>query len=388
LRSVLRLLHTSDWHLGRLFHGVHLTDDQAWWCEEFLRLVAEARVDAVLLAGDVYDRAVPPPEAVMLLDEVLARLAVDLAVPTVVMAGNHDSPDRLAFGARLMSESGIHVFGRLAPTPQRVRLGDRHGDAIDVFVCPYAEPATARERMETPDLADHDAVMERAAELARAARSPGVPSVFMAHAFVAGGSECESERPLAVGGSASVSPQRLEGFDYVALGHLHRAQKVGTEAVRYSGSPLKYSFSEAGHAKSVSIVELDADGTVRVEAVELGARRDVRVLAGSLEEILAGPAAGQSREDYVSVELSDRGAILDAMARIREVWPNCLHLGRSAFLGEASGATRSADDHRRRDDVDLYGEFFAEVTGEAFEDNERAVLAATVAGLLRSEREG
>jgi exonuclease SbcD len=381
----VRILHTSDWHFGRLFHGVHLTEDQAWWSNQFLKFVAESRIDAVLIAGDIYDRAVPPPDAVALLDDVFARLAIDLRVPVVAMAGNHDSPDRLAFGARLMQAQGVHVFGNLASEPAKVRLRGED-DEVDVFVCPYAEPATARQLTGDPDLHDHDAVVGRAAAMARAARSTHVPAVFMAHAFVAGGSECESERPLAVGGSAAVASAHLSGFDYVALGHLHRSQRVGAESIRYAGSPLKYSFSEADHRKSVTLVETTSGRDPHIEQIELGARRDVRVLTGTLAQILAGPTEGCNRDDYVSVELTDKGAILDAMSRIRQVWPNCLHLDRSAFLGEGVGATRSSQDHRRRSDLDLYEEFFAEVTGDPLEDSEREIISQVTSDIARKER--
>lgn len=383
----MRILHTSDLHFGRLFHGVHLTDDQAWWTQELLRFVAESKIDAILIAGDVYDRAVPPPEAVALLDELLSRLAVELSVPVVAIAGNHDSPQRLGFGSRLMRARGVHVFGDMAPTPGKVRLGEP-SDPLDIFVSPYAEPATARELTGDVELLDHDGVLARATSLAREARSAEVPAIFMAHAFVAGGSECESERPLAVGGTSSVAATHFAGFDYVALGHLHRPQSVGSPSVRYAGSPLKYSFSEASHQKSVTVVETRPGQEPGIESVSLGARHDVRVLKGSLAEILEGPKSGESAEDYVSVALTDKGAILDAMVRIREVWPNCLHLDRSAFLGDPTGELRAAEDHQQRSDLDLFEEFFAEVTGDGLEASERQVVAEAGTVLERRSREG
>jgi exonuclease SbcD len=383
----MRLLHTSDWHLGRLFHGVHLTEDQAWVLDDFVRAAIDLKPDVIVIAGDLYDRAVPPPAAVALLDEVLTRLALDVGAPVVAMAGNHDSPDRIGFGRRLMNERGVHLFGQAEADPFRVSLPDPEG-LVDLFVWPFVEPVGVRVQTGDESIVDQNACFAHAVSRANAAKRPGARNVFVAHAFVAGGTESESERPLSVGGTGAVAPHHFEGFDYVALGHLHRPQSVGSPRVRYSGSLLKYSFSEADHVKSVSLVELAADGSTTVEEVPLRARRDVHVLKGSLSEILAWPLEGKDRQDYICAELTDEGAILDAKGRIQEVWPNCVNVTRTAFLREIAGDSAAARvDHRQRSDVDLFSDFFADVTDQALTDEERTVVHSACETLQARERE-
>src|SRR5690554_3929586 len=311
----MRFLHTSDWHLGRILHGRSLIEDQAHVLDRFVDLVRDARPDAVLIAGDVYDRAVPPAEAVELLDDTLSRIVLGQGVPVLVIAGNHDSPERLGFGARLLAERGLTIVGRV-DAPRAVAFEDDWGRVV-VHPLPYAEPALVRDAF-GDDVADHEAALAALLGRVRAAHPAGVRSVVMAHAFVAGGAESDSERPLSVGGSAVVDAGLFDGFDYVALGHLHRPQRVGADHVRYAGSLLKYSTSEAGHAKSVSLVELRAPGERTVEEIALAPLRDLRVLTGPLDALIASAATDPAREDYVFARLTDRGALLDPMARLRE----------------------------------------------------------------------
>jgi len=402
----MRLLHTSDWHLGRLFHGVHLTDDQAHVLDQLVDLVADTRPHAVLIAGDIYDRAVPPPEAVALLDETLSRIAVDLSTPVVLIAGNHDSPDRIGFGARMMAGQGVHVFGTMAATiaaapagtlpgvlelaPQMVEIEDEHGP-VSIVPLPYAEPAAVRGALHndsSDSIVDHRSAIAALTNAAHGVLPAGRRAVVMAHVFVTGGTESESERPLSVGGTGSVDAASFQGFSYCALGHLHRPQQAGAPNVRYSGSLLKYSFAEAEHHKSVSVVEINHDGRASIEEIELSPRRDVRIVKGSLDQILAGPAAGENREDYIMAELTDRGAILDAMPRIREVYPNCMHIDRSAFLAHSGQAAGSGPaDHRSRSHEDLFGDFISEVTGEKLSEVELSALHQVLDSMRRGERE-
>lgn len=383
----MRLIHTADWHLGRLFHGTHLTDDQAHVLDQFVDLVREERPDAVLIAGDLYDRAVPPPEAVALLDDTLTRIAVGLEVPVILMAGNHDSPDRLSFGSRLMTARRVHVFGRLTATIEPVVLHDEHGP-VHIAVLPFAEPAVVRERLEDATVQDHDAALRALTARVRVRVPADGRTVLMAHAFVAGGEVSESERPLSIGGTGTVDAGCLAGFHYVALGHLHRPQSIGSERVQYSGSLLKYSFSESGHAKSVARVELDARGGVRVERLPLTPRRDVRTVRGTLDEVIEQGRSDGRSEDYVLAVLTDRGALLDAMGRIREVYPNCMELDRSAFMTAAAGGDGARPvDHRSRSEEELFGDFMQQVAGGPPSTEESAVFREIVEAMDREERE-
>ncbi len=392
----MRLLHTADWHLGRIFHGQHLTEDQAYLLDQVVDIVRESGVDAVLIAGDVYDRAVPPPEAVSLLDDVLARLVLGLRVPVVVIAGNHDSPERLGFASRLLERGGLHVAGVPAPDGGPVVLEDRHGP-VQIHPLPYTEPPVARQVLGLDGLDDHDSATGAFLDRLRGDRLDGSQThppggrrtVVVAHAFVAGGASSESERPLSVGGAGTVDPSRFRGFTYVALGHLHRPQAAGADHVRYSGSLFKYSFDEADHEKSVTLVEVDADGKVRVEEVPLRPRRDVRRVEGYFRDLLAGRGVPPgSREDYLMVTLLDTGAVLDPIGRLREVYPNVLHVERPALWTGGRDAGQGAGAERLRlDDMDLFRAFFLDVTGEQLSEEQEAAYASVVEDLRRRQRE-
>lgn len=383
----MRILHTADWHLGRLFHGVHLTDDQAHALDGLVDLVRDVRPDAVVIAGDVYDRSVPPDDAVGLLNTTLDRLVRGERVPVVMIAGNHDSASRLSFAAALLERQKLHIAGVLNGETALVHLRDDHGP-VCIAAIPYADPVLTRAALGDDAIHDHEAAMRALVSRARRALPRAARALLVAHAFVAGGLTSESERPLSVGGAGSVPATVFEGFDYVALGHLHRPQTVAGDAVRYAGSLLKYSFAEHDHAKSVAVVELGArpGEAPRVELVTLPVRRDVRVVEGALRDVLAAgrddPAAG----DYICARLLDKGALLSPMAQLREVYPNALHIERPALVpaggehrGPALSATRSEAEH--------FAAFFEYVADEPLSDAERDAFNEVAECLQRRWRE-
>lgn len=379
----MRFLHTADWHLGRIFYNTHLTDDQAYILEELIALVKEARLDAVVVAGDVYDRSVPPPEAVKLLDDTLSRILLDCQVPVLMIAGNHDSPERLGFGDRVLARQQLYVAGEVGAVSRPVVIEDSFGP-VYFQLLPYAEPAVVRDRLAV-EAHSHEQAMQALTGLAGAAVPPGARRVGVAHAFVTGGAVSESERPLAVGGVPTVAAGVFDGFDYVALGHLHQPQSLGGSAVRYAGSLLKYSFAEASHHKSVSVVELDAAGAVSVEAVALTPRREVRCISGYLADILAAGERDGAAGDYIAVSLKDDGAILDAIGKLRKVYPNVMHVERTEFGAE--GWTGERTDHRRQSEAELFAAFFAQTTGQSLGEEEQRTLAALLNSLAVKERE-
>ena len=383
----MRWLHTADWHLGRIFHGVHLTDDQAHLLRQVVDLAREGRVDAVLVCGDIYDRAVPPPEAVALLDEVLSRLVLDLEVPVLLISGNHDSPQRIGFASRVLSRQGLHAAGQVALDPPAITLEDRHGP-VRFHPLPYAEPALVRELL-PPDrrdaVRDHDSAM--AARLAALKPTTERRSVLMVHGVVLGAEASESERPLATGEAGNIAPERFDALGYVALGHLHRPQAVIPGRVEYPGSIYKYSFAEAAQTKSVNLVEMDREGRCQVERVALSPRRDVRRVEGTLEQLLREPDGSSSRDDYLMVTLLDREPILDAMGRLHAVYPNVLHVERPRQVPEVPEHGRSATPERRLGELELFSAFFAQVTGETLTDPQARAFSEVVDRLHQEERE-
>ncbi len=393
----MRFLHTADWHLGRLFHQVHLTEDQDHVLRQLVEVARDARVDAVVVAGDVYDRAVPPPEAVRLLDDVLAELLLRLKVPVIVAAGNHDSPERLAFGARVVLAQGLHLFGLPSPDARPVVLTDQHGP-VTFYVAPYAEPALVRERLAQPGAEDHDSAMGAVISSMLAAHPPDRRAVFVGHAFVQGGLVSDSERPLSVGGAGTVSASHFAPFCYAALGHLHRPQAMADGAIRYAGALLKYSFDEVNQNRSVTIVDIDASGRCSVEAVVLRPRRDLRRIEGTLEELLNGggsqaPGSGAGggstvppRDDYIVARLTDPRPVLDPIGRLRRIYPNVLCIER-AIASLQPGDLQPSRDRRQLDHDQLFAGFFSEMTGQPPTAEEQAVFVSVAAGIAGRDRE-
>ncbi len=378
----MKFLHTADWHLGRIFHQLHLTDDQAVVLDQIVELAASEKVDAVIVAGDLYDRAVPPPEAVALLDRTWQRLIGEVGVPVIAIPGNHDSATRIAYGSTLLEKAGLHI---IADFDRALRPTTIKG--VDFFSLPFAEPAEVRAWSGDPEVKDHASAMNCCIARMRANFSPERPRVLVAHAFVAGErAESDSERPLSVGGAGTVPADAFSDFNYTALGHLHAPQRVAENCL-YSGSPMKYSFSEADHKKSVTIVEIADDGNVSTSQRPLAARRDVRNIEGELAELIQNAPADPQREDYLRVILTDQGALLNAIGRLREVYPNVLQLERK-FLqsGETADASKIAR-RKQASETELFTSFFSEVLNAEPNSAEATLFQETLDELRRHESE-
>lgn len=379
----MRIIHTADWHLGRIFYGIYLTDEQAHMLNQFVNFIKEAKADVVVIAGDVYDRAVPPAEAVQLLDEVLSHILMDCRIPVIMIAGNHDSPERLGFGNRLLARQGLHVIGTPGVHLQPVVLADKTGP-VYFLPLPFAEPAFVREKF-SADPADHHEAMQIMVNHLLTQIPSHARTVAIAHAFVAGGTASESERPLSVGGSAQIAPGIFQAFHYTALGHLHNAQRAGNERIRYAGSLMKYSFDEAAHQKGINMIDLDACGGVSIEQVVLSPRKDVRRVCGVLSELLQGQQPGNN-DDYLMVTLEDREPILDVMGKLRQVYPNVLHVERPCL--SVTGDLRTPGrDYRHQSEAQLFSAFFNQVTGETLSEEQASRMAELLEDMFRQQRE-
>ncbi len=379
----MRLLHTSDWHIGRTLHGTDLLAEQEMVLSGLADVVAAESVDVVVVAGDVYDRAVPSADATAVLDRVLMRLRT--AGATVVLTpGNHDSARRLAFGAGLMATSGVHVRAATGRLDEPVLLGDEHGD-VAVYGLPYLEPEIARHELGAPGARSHESVLAEAMDRVRADLflRPGARSVVLAHAFVGGGVASESERDICVGGVDLVPAGVFDGVDYVALGHLHRPQTLSPR-VRDSGSPLAYSFGEAGQHKQAWLVDLDASGLADVRAVPLPTPRGLSVLTGTLAELLADPAHTGAEQHFVSARLTDPVRPKDPMRSLQARFPHCVHLEWTG-AGSATDGRSYQDRLRGRGDLDVAGEFVEHVRGVAASAAERELLARALGAADRTE---
>jgi exonuclease SbcD len=379
----MRLLHTSDWHLGRSLHRADLRAAQSAFLDHLVEVARAERVDAVLVAGDVYDRAVPPVDAVELCEDALLRLH-DTGASIVLISGNHDSARRLGFGGGLLEKTGVHLRTRSGTLDRPVVLEDADGPAA-VYGVPYLEPDAVRGEL-PPDLPrGHAGVLGHAVARVRAdADSRGIQRrVVMAHGWVTGGTASESERDISVGGVGQVPAGLFDGFGYVALGHLHGQQTVAPH-LRYSGSPLPYSFSEAAQRKGSWLVELDGAGAVRAELVPAPVYRRLSVIRGRLEEILGLAAYAGHEGDFVSVTLTDPSRPEGAMDALRARFPHILVLAH-----EPEGVVPDERGYRARvagrDDISVAAEFVRHVRNEPPSAGERQLLTEAFEAARKEE---
>ncbi|MFC4785137.1 exonuclease SbcCD subunit D [Nocardioides sp. MAHUQ-72] len=370
----MRILHTSDWHLGRSFHREGMLTHQAAYVDHLLEVVATERVDLVVVAGDVYDRALPHVDAVRLADEALARLAASRAT-VVITSGNHDSAQRLGFSSRLIDAAGVFIRTDAGSVGTPVLLEDEHGP-VAVHGIPYLDPDSVREPWGL-GARSHQAALTEAMRRVRTDLEgrPGARSVVLAHAFVAGGADnvqaSDSERDISVGGVSIVPTSVFDGVDYAALGHLHGRHTL-SDTVRYSGSPLAYSFSEATHRKGAWLVDLGRDGVTGAEFVDAPVPRPLARLRGTLEELLADPALTTHEASWVQATLTDDVRPQQAMDRLRSRFPHTLVLGFEPASGDRSPVPTAR--LRGRSDHDIALDFVAEMRGSAATEDEAALL--------------
>lgn len=450
----MRILHTADWHLGRLFYNEHLTTDQAHVLDhQFFPLLKEERIDLVVLSGDVFDRSVPPIEAIELWDSVLHRLAFTEKIPMVVISGNHDSGPRLAMGHSAWETHGIHLLGHAHQGMQPIPFQDIHGP-IDVWALPYGEVRDIQAELNRVGMVDTAVKITKQDESQRTSKkysiqgesadlfadlnvldgvnrecssskhideichmdskendgctdigrynwtiadayehwssyairhSLGHRSLCLAHAFVAGGAESESERPLLVGGSGQVPTTVFKDFTYTALGHLHRPQRIGVDHIRYSGSLLTYSFDEVGYSKSFTIVDIDGKGSTTISEIPIVGRRQFVSLTGYFDDLLADESLHtRHHNDYVEVRLLDAVPIVDGMRRLRKVFPYCMRLelvGRMEVVRDTTGAKR----FKELNEKDLFAQFAKEARNEELSQEELDYMEQLWRRVLREE---
>lgn len=398
----MRILHTSDWHLGRNFHGESLLGEQEAVVDRLVELASDARVDLVVIAGDLYDRAIPPADAVTLFGDALARLS-DADAKIAAIVGNHDSPSRVAFADRVLERTGVTVRGDVSRCAEPLRLDpDDGGPAVHVYPVPYLEPSLAGpqlDRLEGSRLngdaihqesrrAGHHEVTARATALIRRHAVAGGPirTVVIAHTFVDGGMPSESERDLSIGNIDRVGIEAFDGFDYVALGHLHRSQEFNSGRIAYSGSPLPYSFSEEGDTKSARVIEMDADGNCKTEEVPLNVGRPLRTLTGRIDALLKNREFADAEGARVRIRLTDDELPLQAMARLQQRFPHAAVLEHTPEGHLAADETDVADAVASAETpLELTLRFWSDqhgrdATGPQREVLTRAIAAATVSG--------
>ena len=356
----MKLLHTSDWHVGRTFHGVDLLADQAHALESIARIVADRAVDVVVVPGDVYDRAIPSADAITVCNNGFEAIRA-AGARIVATPGNHDSPARLGAAASFASAGGLHLMTRVADVATPVLLDDEYGQ-VAFYGIPYLEPETSRSELGVDAARSHADVLAAAMKRVRQDRARrGIRSVVLAHAFVVGCAAAGSERSISVGGVETVPSAVFDGIDYVALGHLHSPQTVAPN-VRYSGSPLPYSFAERSHRKAVWLADIGRDGLVGVERVDLPVVRGLSQLTGTLAELLTEPGHAGAEQNYVAAILTDPARPLDAIGRLRTRFPHVVHA--EWMQPQVDSIASYRDRVCGRSDADIVRRFLADVAGE------------------------
>jgi exonuclease SbcD len=378
----MRLLHTSDWHIGRTFHGQDLLAEQEKVLATIAEVVVQKRIDVVAVAGDVYDRAVPSAEAVGVCNRAFA--AIQAAGATlVVTAGNHDSATRLGAFGQFTASGGLHLRTAVRDLARPIELTDEHGSMF-VYGIPYLEPEIARVEFGMPEVRGHQEALTVALDKIRADLPAGVRSVVLAHAFVIGGTASDSERNISVGGVEHVTSDVFDGIDYVALGHLHGPQTIA-EHIRYSGSPLAYSFSEEKHRKSVWIVDFDAVGVCSVERLELPVPRPLARISGLLEELLTDRVFDSYLEHFLSVTVTDQERPVDGMRKLRERFPYAVHMDWQPPFDVTSVEIQAVAVKAGKPDAQICAEFVEECRGTQATEAERALVAQAIERLGKVE---
>lgn len=411
----MRFLHTADWHLGRIFYGQYLTDDQAHVLEnQFFSILKDEKIDGILLAGDVFDRAVPPIEAIELWDSIITRLAMDYKVPLFVVSGNHDGAERLEVGRSMLSQSGIHIWGSphhalqpfefegvdgkvaICPMPfsEPRRIGDALGlgttasktvdiDMTEDSLFSYVE--TNEQEPVSLNLHNYDQMYQAWSNHLRNQVPKGMRSIAISHAFVMGGDVGGSERTLSIGGSEQVSPQVFKDFHYTALGHLHGSQRMGADYIRYSGSPLKYSFDEHTQKKSFTIVDMDTKGQVDISTIPVEAKRDVVILEGYFEDLLNNKELqAKHKDDYVQARLLDAMPIMDGMAKLRQVYHRCMTID---LVGRVATPMADMDEavFKELNERELFNQFAETVWKEPLTEREQQYINSVWDRILKED---
>lgn len=385
----MKLIHTADWHLGRILHGERLINEQAFVLDQILGIAKKEHVRIICISGDVYDRSVPPNDAIELLDEFLCRAVLDLNIAVIMISGNHDNASRLTFGNKLLNSRNVHLIGNLHDV-KPIFFSD---DEIDISVCPipYFEPILARDFAQKKgihedqlhSITSHESAMQFVLNVLPQSE-PHVRRVLLAHAFVAGCSAFESERPLSVGGSDRIGSSCFAGFDYVGLGHLHKCQTAADNRIHYSGSPLKYSFSEAQHEKSINLVEFHKHGGCNIQQIPLTPKQDVRIIEGFFEDLLHKPQGNTN--DFLKIVILDQTPLSDPIGKLKQIYPNVLLIDRSAFFRNGP-VVQIEREKLKHNELELFRIFFKEIMKQDISENQEKIVVQSVSQARKLEQD-
>ena len=397
----MKIIHTSDWHIGKIVNEYSMIDDQKYILNKLIKLIDEENIDVLMIAGDVYDRSIPPVEAVELLNETLSKLIIDRNVSVMIISGNHDSGERLSFGSKILEKQGLYIAGSDDKLYKKVVLRDNNQN-VNFYLVPYKDPALTKKLLNNKEIRSHNDAMIAVIDKIKEELNENEINILIGHGYVTMKREeaiegndhkyevaeletSESERPLSIGGTDLIDGNIFKDFDYVALGHLHGRQRIGRETMRYSGSLLKYSFSEVKQKKSVAVLDL-IDKDINVELKELKPLRDLRIIKGNIEDLICeGRDIEEGKEDYIQAILTDDGELMNPMEKLKSVYPNTMLISRERKKNVSKENTLSKGEFRKKSKIDLFKNFYEIYGSGDYNDKKEAVLIDTIKEVLKEE---
>ncbi len=398
----MKIIHTSDWHIGKIVNEFSMIEDQKYILNKLINLIEEEKPQVLIIAGDVYDRSIPPVEAVELLNETLSKLIIDKNIKVLAISGNHDGGERLSFGSKILEKQGLYIAGRDDEIYRHVVINE-NGKNINFYLVPYKDPALTKKLLENKDIKSHNDAMIAVIDKIKENINKDEVNVLVGHGYVTMKREdaikciedkyevadlqtSESERPLSIGGTDLIDGNIFDDFDYVALGHLHGRQRIGREEMRYSGSLLKYSFSEVNQKKGVYILDVDENKNIDIDFKQLQPIRDLRVIKGNIEDIVnEGRELKEGKNDYIQAILTDDGELINPMEKLRSVYPNTMLITRERKRTYSEDKTSAKGEYKSKSKLDLFKEFYEDLGSGEYTKDKEEVLIQTINHVLKSE---
>lgn len=399
----MKIIHTGDWHIGKIVNEFSMIEDQRYILKELVKFIKEEKPDALIIAGDVYDRSIPPVEAVELLNDVFEEILIDNGVKILAIAGNHDSGERLSFGSSILEKHGLYIVGNREDEVKKVII-EKDNEKFNFYLIPYIEPGVLRKKYENKNIKNHNDAMKFIVDSIEKDMNKAEINIAVAHGYITLNREealkvqdddkykaaeieiSESERPLSIGGTDLIDGNIFNDFDYVALGHLHGRQKVGRESMRYSGSLLKYSFSEVNHKKGVTVVEIDDKNNIRIRQKELIPLRDMRTIRGPIDDLIeAARQCEEGREDYIQAILTDKGELIDPIGKLRAVYPNVMLLRKEEGNSVLDSLTAASEGYKSKSEIDLFKEYYERLGNGEFSKEKEDVIIDIIKEAMKEE---
>ncbi|MBY0755899.1 exonuclease SbcCD subunit D [Clostridium sardiniense] len=398
----MKIIHTSDWHIGKIVNEFSILEDQKYILDELIKLVDKERPDVLIIAGDMYDRSIPPVDGVELLNNILSKLVMEKGIKVLAISGNHDSGERVCFASNILEKQGLYIVGRDEELYRKIEIDDEYGK-VNFYLIPYKDPSVIKKLLDNSEIRNHNDAMKAVVENINKNIDKSDRNILVAHGYVTMYREeakessedkyeaanlevSESERPLSIGGTDLIDCNIFNDFDYVALGHLHGRQKIGREEVRYSGSLLKYSFSEVNQKKGVTIFDIDKDKNVTLDLRELKPIRDLRIIKGNIDELIEiGRSVVDGREDYIQAILLDEGELINPIEKLRAVYPNVMLITREKKREHDENSTSAKKGYKNKSEKDLFEEFYNALSDGEFTEEKSKIIDETINKILKEE---